>query len=97
MDHASFNMADIRRKRSTSRRAVASAAIVIVLIASAAAVGSLLSAGGTTNLQAFDFFSLPFQFVYTIYGKRWPTTDYEPLASWLVIVANSASTISNRT
>ncbi|CAB4896968.1 unannotated protein [freshwater metagenome] len=66
---------------------------MIVLIASAAAVGSLLSAGGATNLQAFDFFILPFQLVYTIYGKRWPATDYEPLASWLVIVANVGWTL----
>ncbi len=77
----------------TSRRAVASAAIVIVLIASAGAVGSLLGAGGSENLQALDLFSLPFQLVYSIYGDRWPTEDYEPMATWLVVVANVGWTV----
>ncbi len=88
--HASLSLAV---SSLTSRRAVASAAIVIVLFASAAATGSLLSAGGSPNLQAFDFFNLPFQLVFRIYGQTPPKTDWAPLSTGLVVTANIGWTL----
>jgi ABC-2 type transport system permease protein len=77
----------------TSRRAVASAAIVIVLFASAAAAGSLLDAGGSSYLQIFDFFNLPFSFVFRIYGQTPPKTDWTPLSTGVVVAANVGWTL----
>jgi ABC-2 type transport system permease protein len=88
--HASLSLAV---SSLTSRRAVASAAIVIVLVASQISVISLIDAGYSPNMRAFDLFSLPFQLVYRIYGERMADAGRaDDVSTTVLLVANIAWT-----
>lgn len=84
--HASLSLAV---SSLTSRRAVASAAIVIILVASQASVVALVENGYSPNARAFDLFSLPFQFVYRIYGERWTDAGRaDQVSTGVLLLAN---------
>lgn len=68
----------------TTRRAVASAAIVIVLFGSGAVTGSLIDAGRSPNLVAGNFFVLPIELVYRIWGEAPDASTFSGVSTWFL-------------